>query len=215
VDNGVFCIVVQPDRKILISGMFTQVNGQRRERIARLHPDGRLDANFIANANQGVTRTVLLPGGKILATGSFTAINGVSRESLARLHPDGSVDESFANDFRQVGSQGLAIQTNGTILVTGASGVYRLSEDGIIDNSFQARLDSGGSLRNVGVLPDGKIIMTGNFIAVNGVPRRDVARLLPDGTVDPTFDTTTVNLGTDTKCFLPQIATNTEQSEIQ
>jgi hypothetical protein len=39
---------------------------------------------------------------------------------------------------------------------------------------------------------------------VKGVPRRDVARLLPDGTVDPTFDTTTVNLGTDTKCFLPQ-----------
>ncbi len=46
--------------------------------------------------------------------------------------------------------------------------------------------------------------MTGNFIAVNGLPRRDVARLLPDGTVDPTFDTSTVNLGTVTECFLPQ-----------
>jgi len=35
--------------------------------------------------------------------------------------------------------------------------------------------------------PDGRILIYGSFARVNGIPRVGVARLLPDGSVDPTF----------------------------
>src|ERR1700680_4173948 len=47
-------VVVQPDGKILIGGDFTSVRGTPRNRIARLNPDGTLDAAFDPNANDVV-----------------------------------------------------------------------------------------------------------------------------------------------------------------
>lgn len=54
-------IVVQPDGRLLIGGTFTVVNGAVRRFLARLDPDGRLDAMFNANQGADAAVQVLLP----------------------------------------------------------------------------------------------------------------------------------------------------------
>jgi hypothetical protein len=72
--NGtVYVVVAQPDGKILIGGAFTTLspNGGvalTRNHIARLNPDGTLDATFNPNAN-GHVFSIAASDGKILAGG--------------------------------------------------------------------------------------------------------------------------------------------------
>src|SRR5437667_1512424 len=88
--------VVQPDGKILIGGDFTTLspNGGAavtRNHIARLNPDGTLDA-FNPNANGTVNAIAVQADGKILAGGFFTNIGGQTRNYIARLNPDATLD---------------------------------------------------------------------------------------------------------------------------
>jgi hypothetical protein len=80
--------------------------------------------------------------GKII-TGTFTSYQGTSKNRLVRLNIDGSIDNTFQigigfNDF----TQGLDIDSNGSILVTGRYSSYngtfsprivRLFSNGSID----------------------------------------------------------------------------------
>src|SRR4051812_153452 len=61
IDGTVTHIVKQPDGKILIAGPFTMINGLRRPQLARLQPNGAVDASFAADLNDGVTALGLAP----------------------------------------------------------------------------------------------------------------------------------------------------------
>jgi hypothetical protein len=50
------------------------------------------------------------------------------------------------------------------------------------------KLSRAGTLQAVVVQPDGRIIVGGFFSSINGVPRNNLARLNPDGSVDGTWD---------------------------
>src|SRR2546430_2444793 len=92
-NGAVNVVVVQPDGKILIGGDFTTLspNGGAavtRNRIARLNPDGTLDAAFNPNANSIVRAIAVQADGKILVGGNFAGANsigGQTRNSIARL----------------------------------------------------------------------------------------------------------------------------------
>jgi Domain of unknown function (DUF5122) beta-propeller len=108
--NGpVVVVVVQPDGKILIGGDFTTLspNGGvavTRNHIARLNPDGTLDAAFDPNANSVVNAIAVQADGKILADGYFTTIGGQTRNYIARLDATTGLADSFnpnANDATQ------------------------------------------------------------------------------------------------------------------
>src|SRR5438445_4073026 len=103
-NDSVYVAVVQPDGKILIGGNFTTLspNGGAavtRNHIARLNPDGTLDA-FNPNANGGVNAIAVQADGKILAGGAFTSIGGQTRNYIARLDPEATLDafNQHAND---------------------------------------------------------------------------------------------------------------------
>ena len=62
--------------------------------------------------------------------------------------------------------------------------------DGKSDPSFDARHSSSGSVERVALDPQGKIIIGGQFDhSSEGVMRRGLSRLNPDGTPDNSFDT--------------------------
>jgi uncharacterized delta-60 repeat protein len=85
-DGSVQSIAVQSDGQILIGGTFHEVDGARRDCIARLNPDGTVDQTFAPAGVSEVVRTVAVaPGGNILIGGSFTNIDGVQRRNVARL----------------------------------------------------------------------------------------------------------------------------------
>ena len=76
------------------------------------------------------------------------------------------------------------------MVAIGASYEGRLSADGALDLSFQPpQLDERFGLLSVPTTADaeGRLYLGGSFTAVNGTPRLNFARLLPDGGVDASF----------------------------
>src|SRR6187397_1700556 len=51
---------------------------------------------------------------------------------------------------------------------------------GTLDPAFDVGIGvSGSGVNSIAVQPDGKIVLAGSFLAVNGQPRNCIARLLP------------------------------------
>ena len=202
-------IVLQPDGKILVGGTFQNVNNAEVRNIARLNADGTLDASFpfnpdgIPGADGGVLAVALQPAdNKVIIGGYFSAVNDTPRNGLARLQPDGTLDDGFA-DVLSGSVQTVALQPDGKLVIGGGftttvgparTGIARLNADGTVDGTFNASLNDGGYLMTIAHQSDGKLVIAGSFTTVNGTPRNNIARLNPDGSVDPDYDT---SLGAD------------------
>jgi uncharacterized delta-60 repeat protein len=61
-------------------------------------------------------------------------------------------------------------------------------QPGSVDVSFNAGAGTNDEIRTSLVQPDGKILIAGSFSEYQGIPRNRIARLLEDGTIDPSFD---------------------------
>ena len=86
---------MQLDGKIVLGGGFWSVGGQSRNHIARVNPDGSLDAAFNPNADSSVNALAIQPNGKIVLGGSFMSVGVQVRHGFARLNADGTLDTSF------------------------------------------------------------------------------------------------------------------------
>ncbi len=86
-NNRVFCILLQPDGKIIIGGTFTSYNGIPINRIARINSDGSLDMTFNPGvaANSTVVAASFQPDGNLIIGGDFTSYNGIGRNRIARI----------------------------------------------------------------------------------------------------------------------------------
>lgn len=80
----------------------------------------------------------------------------------------------------------LAVQPDGKVIVGGSGGLGRLSTTGVREACFNPSVD--GTVYSVAVQPDGKILLGGSFTTVNGVSRRGIARVNPDGSLDGGFN---------------------------
>lgn len=102
-------------------------------------------------------------------------------------------------------------------LLAGASASATRAQSPRLDPSFiitsAVRMNFGGagiaSFQDVLRQPDGKLVVAGDFRSINGRPAPRVARLLPDGQVDTTFnappadgDISTIALQTDGKLLV-------------
>ncbi len=187
------CMALQADGKLLIGGTFTSVGGTGRSRIARLNPDGTLDAAFNPGAN-GTVRTVAIQAdGKIVAGGQFGTFAGGTRAYIARVGADGVLDADFdpvMNSYVNC----LALQKDGKIVVGGEFNLV-----GTVARNFAARLNADGDMetafnpapnapvRCLAVQTDGKIYIGGDFQSLGTTARNRLARLGPDGVPDATF----------------------------
>ncbi len=200
--NGeIACIVVQPDGRILVGGYFSMYDGAARNGIARLNPDGTLDATFDPGqgANLGVSAIALQPDGKILVGGTFYEFNGIQRGGITRLLSNGQVDPGF--DPGGVGTDGnvwaVVIQPDGRPLIAGqlqsydgisCGEVIRLHANGALDASFSFTHDLGGEIRALAVRQDGGILIGGNWpYPVQGPGANQVLLLTSSGLLDTDF----------------------------
>ncbi len=201
---------LQPDGKIIVFGEFQIVNGVVKNFIARLNPDGSLDNSFDCSAcDFGIGSAIVQPDGKIIVAGSvFSAATTTSAARLKRLNADGTLDTSFNpaspfNDaviFQQsTGATVKAIQPDGKILVSVSNQsagmvfyqLYRLNPNGTVDNTFTTINFQGGRtifevIGKVFVLPDGKILVSGNGGTISQFAF--LRRYNSDGTRDTTFE---------------------------
>ena len=152
--------------------------------------------------------------GKVLIGGAFSSVNGVAHRGIARLNPNGGLDTSFQNGMAGISNSAssdvtavvfaLAIQPDGKVLIGGLfdrvngalrSGIARLNSDGSLDASFQNGMTGistlvssyPGIVRSIAVQSDGKLVIGGTFVSVNGVGRTNLARLNADGSLDTAF----------------------------
>jgi len=85
---------------------------------------------------------------------------------------------------------GKIIVESGYPLVNGVAQPFgvlvRINPDGTVDEAFDPDLDQ--PVTALVQQPDGKLLIAGRFLTVNGVTRRGLARLNSDGSLDPAFD---------------------------
>ena len=84
-DKQIHALLVQQDGSALVGGRFTHIAGRNRSYLARLHPDGSLDAAFDPDSNGSVLGLAVQADGKVVAGGRFTQLGGQPRSHLARL----------------------------------------------------------------------------------------------------------------------------------
>jgi uncharacterized delta-60 repeat protein len=197
-------MAVQPDGKVIFGGdYFYTVGGAQHQYLARLNPDGSVDASFNAITNTTVNTIAVQADGKILVGGVFTTVNGKTRNRIARLNADGSLDESFTASA-DLDVNRIVVQADGKIVIGGYftqvndtthNYIARLTDKGILEDtaSFNPGTGPDNGVSSIAVQADGKIVLGGFFTAVNGKTRNHIARLTDKGILE---DTTTFNPGT-------------------
>lgn len=191
---------------------------------------GRVNAAFHPGSGPGPRSEVgmesflysvaLQPDGGVVVGGAFSNFNGRTSRGVARLTPHGQPDPAFNIGSGPAGASPTSVieirqvepAGGGKLLVAGshasfagfaAPALTRLHADGSVDTGF--RLQGFSSLANVQRLKqqaDDRWLLLGQFQATNPVPLSGLARILPDGTLDPSFRP----LGTETNLvFAPAL----------
>lgn len=170
-------VALQADGKIVVAGIFLN-GGSADIGVARLNPDGTLDATFgggdgLASIDAGSDEdghaVAIEPGGKIVVAGLWTQPGG-SNSFVARLNPDGSPDTGFgtagtvvtdvaANDNDEFNA--VLIQPDGKILTAGTAGAGSIRQFGL------ARYDGGSAANRPPVaVADTAVLNTGTAVTI-------------------------------------------------
>jgi uncharacterized delta-60 repeat protein len=175
--DAVRAIAIQIDGRILIGGDFTNVNGVILNHIARLNPDGTLDANFTSNVVAGVNSIVqaiaVQADNRIVLAGQFTQGNRVTRNRITRLLPNGAVDTTInfgagANDTVDA----MVVQpADGMIVLGGAFTQFNNQpHDHLVrlyGGSMVGSITDGGG--NSFVIPAGSALVYESFTPPNNI----------------------------------------------
>lgn len=202
-------LALQSDGKVVLAGAIS-LNQTNFHRIVRVNADGTLDGSF--NPGDGpddwVAALAVQSDGKIVIGGHFTKIDGTNSHGIGRLNANGSRDSSFnpgatltGNYLTYHGVNALAVQADGRVIVGGSFAfdypnwinVARFNTDGTLDNGFNPgsgaqSATSQSEVFAVGLQPDGKVLIGGEFNVVQGTNRNHIARLDGTGSLDVSFN---------------------------
>lgn len=179
--------------KFLIVGQFNSINGTNARKLARLNADGSLDTTFTSTTPTSSNDIAY----SAFIRSDDSIIVSFSNGSIQRRLADGTLDGSFAINLGGT-LQHLIPLDGGKFLasryVSGGSGggyIYRFNADGTFDTSFNIVEKLSNSIGTMVLARDGGIIVGGSFTSYNGESVSRIARFLPDGTLDSTFNTGT------------------------
>jgi uncharacterized delta-60 repeat protein len=206
------CVVIQTDGKIVVAG--SRHNGSTLDfALARYNTDGSLDNTFdtdgklttaIGTSDDIAYSIALQTDGKIVVAGNSDIAGNVDF-ALARYNTNGSLDNTFDGDGKLTTSigfaqdaAGLAIQTDGKILIAGSTGsdfaVARYNTDGSLDNSFDGDgkvitpvgTSNAAEANSIEIQTDGKIVVAGFSFVSTGYDLA-LVRYNTNGSPDITF----------------------------
>ncbi len=216
VDGNVYAIAAQPDGKLIIAGQFSEIGGTARRNLARLNPDGTVDASFNPSPNSPVRALLVQSDGRIVIGGDFTTFQPggtgatTTRNRLARLNANGTLDAAFnpnvggqlqpqvhalllQPDGKIVaGGSFTTVQPNGAAAPSSRHYVARFNPDGSLDASFDPSPNS--IVLALALHTGNKILLGGGFTtlqpagAAAATTRNRIALVTATGAVDPGFD---------------------------
>jgi uncharacterized delta-60 repeat protein len=196
-DAPVLAMGAQSDGRVILAGQFQAINGVSTPPAVRLYGDA---GNTPPSSPTGATATAAS------ATDIFLAWSGSVNASAYRIerspnglapwtplppssspYVDSGLAPGTAYSYRVV-----AINYNGESAPSNTATATTLSTQwtgaGALDPASAAGAGTDGVVSAVAIQPDGGILLAGNFSKVHGVPRKNIARLKSDWTVDATFD---------------------------
>ncbi len=212
-DYNVTDVALSPGGTMLVAGNFTRFSGLPFRSLVRMQSDGTVIPNFNPDLDGPVDRVFALPDGRIFILGRFSRVGTVHQSGMASLNPDGSfdtffkpvsVDGNYPNYFAPLRDGRIYIGT-GFVKVNGLDryGIALLNSAGDVLDSFVpdkvTRSGSGAATISYPTLDwllpvsDGRLIIAGTFDHVGDLPRTNLARLNPTGTVDSTFEASFAN----------------------
>ncbi len=164
--------------------------------VVRYDLSGQADATFQVNLGNGgeVVDQVMDQDGSMWVSGSFDKVNGVVRQNVAHLLSDGSLDPAVPAATTAIGLvHRMLRQDDGRMVFIGGfhtfagqarRGIARTFADGTFDLSLVNATSATWDLQDGLLLPDGRMLVCG-WSSLQG---HAVWRVLANGTLDPTFD---------------------------
>jgi Domain of unknown function (DUF5122) beta-propeller/Secretion system C-terminal sorting domain len=146
-----WCIQSLEDGRMLVSGYFTQVDGQSTGSLVRIWPDGQWDSTFhspITGQYRGYPEAFLVQAdGRIVLGGAFMIEGVQDTVGLMRILPDGALDTTFHYTT-----------------------TFRFTD-------YPQFILAQSTVRDVEQLDDGRLLVVGNFTTVDGHQRRGIAMM--------------------------------------
>jgi uncharacterized delta-60 repeat protein len=201
-NNEIRSIVIQPDGKFFIGGIFAMYAGASRNGIARINADGSLDTSFDPGTGcTSVWGIGLQTDGKVVIGGDFTSFNGTTRNRIARVNSNGSLDTGYnPGTGINVVVNALVLQAEGKAIVGGNFTSYNnisrnrialVKTDGSLDLDFVPSTGANNAVNVLALQPDGKILVGGNFTNYNNTSSNRIMRMNADGSPDLSFNSGT------------------------
>lgn len=149
---------------------------------------------------------VKLSDGSLIVGGYQTTYNGYTLISryITKINTNGNIDIGFDTSFGDVltgipikmivdSSDNIFIATPGVDLLVGQK-LLKVSALGVIDTSFNIRMNNSSNITDIALTSDNNIVMIGSFatfsygISNTVVNRNKIARILPNGQNDSSFN---------------------------
>ncbi|MBV6404804.1 MAG: delta-60 repeat domain-containing protein [Flavobacteriales bacterium] len=183
--DGVLALLVRPDGGIVMAGEFEVVDLLPCGGLVHLLPNGTVYGGYGSTNGAMLFSLALTPGGELFVGGHFEVPWGAT---LRVFNSGGSGIYTGSGPAPFV----LKAQPDGRVVAgtnTAPTVVVRYLPNGQLDPDFTSDVTGTWALvRDLTILPDGRIVVVGDFDTVDGQPRANIARLMPDGSLDATFD---------------------------
>lgn len=180
------CAAVLDDGSYLVAGAFSSFSGYSYvQSIAHLNQDGTLD-----------TVTIDRPSGDTLVVSTLLGgvngtVNGMHVQDDGKIIITGLFRYYLRPDYFLTSVSGRdSLHLDSTLV----NFIARLNPDGSLDTTYNYDLGQhrgkesvNGPINASVLLPDGKLIIAGNFTKYNGKSINRIARLNTDGSLDETF----------------------------
>jgi len=198
VNSTVSALVALPGGDVLVGGYFTSAGGAPANFVARCNPTTGVWSALGSGVNSGlsfpsVRALAVLPGGDVILGGFFDSAGGLFPNRIARYNPSTGAWSTLGRGVNWH-VYTLALLQNGELMVGGlfssvrdvpvnriarynpATGAWSSLGSGI---SGLSGTGNGPLVQGLAVLPDGDVIVGGNFTNAGGVPANNIARYNP------------------------------------
>ncbi len=186
-----------PGQELLAGGTFLVYDRLVQRYLVKIRANGSPDPTFRPSLNGAVRALAGLPSGQFLLGGDFRQVNSRPMTHLVRLYANGDPDTTF-NVSLDSAVHALILEPSGAMIIAGRfrscqgqprGRLAKLRPDGTLDVGFASGIGANGPIYALLRQPDGKILAAGDFTSYDGVPCGRIVRLLPNGQIDPTFQT--------------------------
>ena len=139
----------------------------------------------------------ILTNNEALIGGDFQSYNGTAQNCVAVVNTNGQLDTTFNLGSGANAAVNAVAPSGGRFYVGGSftsfdgslvGHIARLNADGSLDTSFNPGLGADDVVRAVAVLPNGEVLIAGEFTHINGAARNYIALLNASGGLDTSFD---------------------------